>query len=55
MAQSVLKIGSVLAETVGQGEVDGCTPLGESAWQLLQLLQLSVEFFHLVGAPFLTF
>ena len=37
LAQSVLKLGSVLAERVGQGEVGGCTPLGDSAWQLLQL------------------
>ena len=36
-AQSVLRIGSALAERVGQGEVGGCTPLGDSAWQLLQL------------------
>ena len=32
-AKSVLKIGSVLAERVGQG----CTALGNSAWRLLQL------------------
>ena len=31
LAQSVLKIGSVLAERVGQGEVGRCTPLGDSA------------------------
>ena len=37
LAQSVLKIGSALTERVGQGEVGGCTPLGDSAWQLLQL------------------
>ena len=37
MVQSVLKIGSAVAERVGQGEVDGCTPLGDSAWRLLQL------------------
>ena len=30
--QSVLKIGSVLAERVG--EVGGCTALADSAWQL---------------------
>ena len=35
--QSVLKIGSTVAERVGQGEVDGCTALGDSAWRLLQL------------------
>ena len=37
LAQSVLKIGSAVAERVGQGEVGGCTPLGDSAWRLLQL------------------
>ena len=37
LAQSVLKIGSALAERVGQGEVGGCTALADSAWQLLQL------------------
>ena len=37
LAQSVLKIGSVLAERVGQGEVGGCTALADSAWRLLQL------------------
>ena len=37
LAQSVLKIGSTLAERVGQGEVGGCTPLADSAWWLLQL------------------
>ena len=30
-------IGSALAEKLGQGEVGGCTPLGDSAWRLLQL------------------
>ena len=30
-------IGSALAEKVGQEEVGGCTPLGDSAWRLLQL------------------
>ena len=35
--QSVLKIGFVLVERVGQGEVGGCTALGDSAWLLLQL------------------
>ena len=33
----VLKIGSALAERVGQGEVCGRTTLGDSAWQLLHL------------------
>ena len=37
LVQSVLKIGSALAERVGQGEVGGCTALGDSAWRLLQL------------------
>ena len=37
LAQSVLKIGSVLAERVGQGEVGGSTTLAESAWWRLQL------------------
>ena len=37
LAQSVLKIGSALAEMMGQGEVGWCTPLGDSAWRLLQL------------------
>ena len=37
VAQSVLKIGSVLAERVGQREVGGSTTLADSAWRLLQL------------------
>ena len=37
LAQSVLKIGSALAERVEQGEVGGCTSLDDSAWRLLQL------------------
>ena len=37
LAQSVLKIGSALAERVGQREVGGCTALTDSAWRLLQL------------------
>ena len=37
LAQSVLKIGSALAERVGQGEVGGYTTLADSAWWLLQL------------------
>ena len=37
LVQSVLKIGSVLAERVGQGEVGGYTVLADSAWRLLQL------------------
>ena len=35
--QSVLKIGSALAERVGQGEVGGSTALPGSAWWRLQL------------------
>ena len=35
LAQSVLKIGSVLAERVGQGEMGGCTALSDSTWRLL--------------------
>ena len=38
LAQSVLKIGSALAERVGQGEVGGATAVADHAWQLLQLL-----------------
>ena len=37
VAQFVLKIGSALAERVGQGEVGGSTALADRAWQLLQL------------------
>ena len=37
MAQSVLKIGSALAERVGQGEVGGSTALADCARWLLQL------------------
>ena len=37
LAQSVLKIGSTLAERVGQGEVGGSIALPESAWWQLQL------------------
>ena len=35
LAQLVLKIGSAVAEMVGQGEVGGCTALGGSTWRLL--------------------
>ena len=53
LAQSVLKIGSALAERVGQGEVGGCTPLGDSAWRLLQL---AVEKpWSVPGGPFVCF
>ena len=37
LVQSVLKIGSALAERVGQGEVGGSTVLLGSAWWRLQL------------------
>ena len=37
LAQSILKIGSALAERVGQGGVGGCHLEGDSAWCLLQL------------------
>ena len=39
LAQSVLKVGSALAERVGQGEVGGYTTLADSmcTWQWLQL------------------
>ena len=37
LAQSVLKIGSALAERVGQGEVSGSTALPDSAWWRLQM------------------
>ena len=46
LAQSVLKIGSALAESVGQGEVGGCTPLADSAWRLLQL---AIERLHVTS------
>ena len=37
LAQSVVKIGCVLAERLGQREVGRCTTLGDSAWLLWQL------------------
>ena len=37
LAQSVLKIGSALAERVGRGEVGGCHLEGDSAWRLWQV------------------
>ena len=53
LAQSVLKIGSALAERVGQGEVGGCTPLADSAWRLLQVV---VEMpWSAPGGPFVCF
>ena len=53
LAQSVLKIGSALAERVGQGEVGGCTALADSAWRWLQL---PVEKpWSMPGGPFVWF
>ena len=53
LAQSILKIGSALAERVGQGEVGGYTALPDSAcWQL----QLPVEKpWSRTGGPFVCF
>ena len=53
LVQSILKIGSALAERVEQGEVGGCTALADSAWQQLQL---PVEKpWSLPGRPFVYF
>ena len=53
LAPSVLKIGSALAERMGQGEVGGCTPLADSAWRPLQL---PVEkSWSMPGGPFVCF
>ena len=53
LAQSVLKIGSVLAKRVGEGEVCVCTCLGDSSWRLLQL---AVENpWSVPGGPFVCF
>ena len=53
MAQSVSKIGCVLAERLGQQEVGGCTTLGDSAWWLWQL---AVEKpWSALGGPFFRF
>ena len=53
LAQSILKIGYALTEMVGQGEVGGCTPLGDSAWRPLQL---PVEKpWSMPGGPFVCF
>ena len=35
LAQSILKIGSALAERVGQGKLGGSTALADRAWRLL--------------------
>ena len=37
LVQSIVKIGCVLVERVGQREVGGCHPLGGSTWRLLHL------------------
>ena len=37
LAQSVLKIGSALAERMGEGEVGGSTALADRAWRQLQM------------------
>ena len=53
LAQSILKIGSALAERVGQGEVGGGTALAGSAWRLLQL---AIEkAWSVLGVPLLHF
>ena len=50
---TVLKIGSVLAERVGQREVGGCTTLADSAWRRLQV---PVEIpWSMPGGPFVGF
>ena len=53
LAQSVLRIGSALAERVEQGEVGGSTTLPDSAWWWLQL---PVEKpCSITGGPFVCF
>ena len=53
LVQSILKIGSALAERVGQGEVGGSTALPDSAWWRLQL---PVEKpWSMTGGPFVCF
>ena len=53
LLQSLLKIGSALAERVGQGEVGGSTTLADSAWWLLQL---TLEWaWSVLGGPFFCF
>ena len=47
LVQSILKIGSALAERMGQGEVSGYTALPDSAWWRLQL---PVEMCKIQGA-----
>ena len=53
LAQSILKIGSALAEMMGQGEVGGCTALPDSArWWL----QLAIEKpWSMMGGAFVCF
>ena len=53
IVQFILKIGSALAERVGQGEVGGCTALPDSAWQQLQLLVEKP--WSMPGGPFVCF
>ena len=53
LAQSILKIGSALAERVGQGEVGWCTALVDSAWLRLQL-PLEMRW-SMLGGPFVCF
>ena len=53
LPQSVLKMGSVLAERVGQGEVGGSTTLLDSAWWRLQLPVGKSG--SLTGGPFVSF
>ena len=53
LVQTVLKIGSALAERVGQGEVGGCTALADST---RRRLQLPVEKpWSMPGGPFACF
>ena len=53
LAQSILKMGSALAERVGQGEVGGYTAVHDSAWWQLQL---PVEKpWSMTGGPFVCF
>ena len=53
LAQSVLKMGSVLAERVGQGEVGEYTALPDSAWWWSQLPV--EEPWSMTGGPFVCF
>ena len=51
--QSVLKIGSAVAEMVGQGEVGRYTTLPDSGWWRLQLPV--VKPWSMMGGPFVCF